>query len=45
MLYWLYDIPTLLAVALFAVVFVGVCWIGLFGSVRGSYLWCITSPA
>ena len=29
MLYWLYDIPTLLAVALFAVVFVGVCWLGI----------------
>ena len=29
MLYWLYDIPTLLAVALFAVVFVGVCWMGI----------------
>ena len=29
MLYWLYDMPTLLAVALFAVVFVGVCWMGI----------------
>jgi len=29
MLYWLYDIPTLLAVGLFAAVFVGVCWIGI----------------
>ena len=28
MLYWLYDIPTLLMVALFAGVFVGVCWLG-----------------
>ena len=28
MLYWLYDIPTLLTVALFAGVFVGVCWLG-----------------
>ena len=28
MLYWLYDIPTLLTVALFAAVFVGVCWLG-----------------
>ena len=27
MLYWLYDIPTLLTVALFAAVFVGVCWL------------------
>src|SRR6185312_2610575 len=26
--YWLYDIPTLLTVALFAGVFVGVCWLG-----------------
>ena len=29
MLYWLYDIPTLLAVGLFAALFVGVCWIGI----------------
>jgi hypothetical protein len=29
MLYWLYDIPTLLSVGLFAAVFVGVCWIGI----------------
>jgi hypothetical protein len=29
MLYWLYDIPTLLAVRLFAALFVGVCWIGI----------------
>jgi hypothetical protein len=29
MLYWIYDIPTLLAVGLFAAVFVGVCWIGI----------------
>ena len=29
MLYWLYDMPTLLAVALFAVFFMGVCWIGI----------------
>ena len=28
MLYWLYDIPTLLTMALFAGVFVGVCWLG-----------------
>ena len=28
MLYWLYDIPTLLAIGLFAVVFVGVCCLG-----------------
>jgi hypothetical protein len=28
MLYWIYDIPTLLAVGLFAAVFVGVCWLG-----------------
>src|SRR6476661_1071899 len=29
MLYWLYDIPTLLAVGLFVALFVGVCWIGI----------------
>jgi len=29
MLYWLYDIPTLLAVGLFAAVFVSVCWMGI----------------
>ena len=29
MLYWIYDIPTLLAVGLFAAVFIGVCWIGI----------------
>src|SRR6188508_232853 len=29
MLYWLYYIPTLLAVGLFAALFVGVCWIGI----------------
>ena len=29
MLYWLYDIPSLLAVGLFAALFVGVCWIGI----------------
>jgi hypothetical protein len=28
MVYWIYDIPTLLAVGLFAAVFVGVCWLG-----------------
>lgn len=28
MLYWLYDIPILLTVALFAAVFVGACWLG-----------------
>jgi hypothetical protein len=30
MLYWIYDIPPLWTVALFAVVFVGVCWLGIF---------------
>ena len=29
MLYWLYDIPSLLAVGLLAALFVGVCWIGI----------------
>jgi hypothetical protein len=29
MFYWLYDIPTLLTVALFGAVFVGVCWLGI----------------
>ena len=28
-MYWIYDIPPLLAVGLFAVVFVGICWIGI----------------
>jgi hypothetical protein len=28
MFYWIYEIPTLLVIGLFAVVFVGVCWIG-----------------
>ena len=28
MFYWLYDIPVLAVVALFAVVFVGLCWLG-----------------
>jgi len=28
MLYWLYDIPTVAAVGIFAAVFVGVCWLG-----------------
>jgi hypothetical protein len=30
MFFWIYDIPALSAVALFAVVFVGVCWLGIF---------------
>ena len=28
MLYWIYDVPTLVAVGLFATIFVGVSWIG-----------------
>ena len=28
MLYWIYDIPSMAAVALFVAVFVGVCWLG-----------------
>ena len=30
MLYWIYDVPALWIVALFAVLFVGVCWLGIF---------------
>jgi len=30
MLYWIYDGPALWIVALFAVLFVGVCWLGIF---------------
>src|SRR5689334_10953631 len=29
MLYWIYDVPPLWIVALFAVVLVGVCWLGI----------------
>jgi Protein of unknown function (DUF4239) len=29
MLYWIYDVPPLLTVGLFAALFVGVCWIGV----------------
>ena len=29
MFYWIYDIPTLLVIGLFSVVFVGVCWVGI----------------
>jgi hypothetical protein len=29
MLYWLYEIPILLVVGLFALLFVGLCWIGI----------------
>jgi hypothetical protein len=29
MLYWIYDVPTLLVLALFGLVFVGVCWLGI----------------
>ena len=29
MLYWLYEIPVLLVVGLFALLFVGLCWIGI----------------
>ena len=28
MFYWLYDIPVFAVVALFVVVFVGLCWLG-----------------
>jgi Protein of unknown function (DUF4239) len=28
MFYWIYEIPTLLVIGLFAAVFVGVCWLG-----------------
>ena len=28
MFYWIYDIPILLVVGLFALIFVGVCWLG-----------------
>ena len=30
MLYWLYEIPALSMVGLFAALFVGVCWLGIF---------------
>ena len=30
MLYWIYDVPALWIVALVAVLFVGVCWLGIF---------------
>ena len=30
MLYWIYDVPPLWIVGLFAVLFVGVCWLGIF---------------
>jgi Protein of unknown function (DUF4239) len=30
MLYWIYDVPSLWIVGLFAVLFVGVCWLGIF---------------
>ena len=30
MLYWIYDVPALWIVALFAVLFVGLCWLGIF---------------
>ena len=30
MLYWIYDVPPLWTVSLFAVLFVGVCWLGIF---------------
>ena len=30
MLYWIYDVPALWIVALFAVLFVGVGWLGIF---------------
>jgi hypothetical protein len=29
MFYWLYEIPILLVVGLFALLFVGLCWIGI----------------
>ena len=29
MLYWIYDVPALWIVASFAVLFVGVCWLGI----------------
>jgi hypothetical protein len=29
MFYWIYDIPPLLVISLFSVVFVGVCWLGI----------------
>jgi hypothetical protein len=29
MLYWIYDVPPLWIVASFAVLFVGVCWLGI----------------
>jgi len=28
-MYWIYDIPPLLAVGLFSGMFVGICWIGI----------------
>jgi len=28
MLYWIYEIPILVVVGLFALVFVGLCWLG-----------------
>ena len=28
MFYWIYDIPILLVVGLFALIFVGICWLG-----------------
>lgn len=29
MFYWIYEVPLLLAVALFAIAFVGICWLGI----------------
>ena len=30
MLYWIYEVPPFWTVALFAALFVGVCWLGIF---------------